>query len=337
MDKIKICSLNCQGLGDVRKRRDVISHLRSQNFSILCLQDTHFTKNIEKLIQTEWGYKVFFSSFTSQSRGVAVFIKNNFEFVLHNTHHDPGGNFLLLDAEIENNRITLVNLYGPNKDDPSFYENLQKLITQQGNKNILIVGDWNLLLDPTIDSRNYKNINNPKARQQVLKMIGELNLYDVWREENGNELKFTWKRKLKNGCVQRGRLDFFLVSEALANYTSEEEIRPGYRSDHLIVSLTLDFNNMPKCKTYWKFNNSLLKNTEYAAEIKQVISNTKKQYAATPYNRNNIEQIDDNLLQTTINPQLFFEMILLEIRKRTIAFSTSKAREENEKKQRRTF
>ena len=133
MDRISICSLNCQGLGDPKKRRDVLDHLRSKNYSILCLQDTHFTKQNENIIRAEWGYKVLFNSYTSQSRGVAIFIKNNFDFTLHNSYSDQSGNILILDIEIDQHRLTLANIYGPNNDDPTFYQNLQTLITQQGN------------------------------------------------------------------------------------------------------------------------------------------------------------------------------------------------------------
>ena len=80
MDKISICTLNCQGLGDPHKRRDVLHYLRDKRFSIICVQDTHFTKNNENVILNEWGYKVFFNSFSSSSRGVAIFLRNNFEF-----------------------------------------------------------------------------------------------------------------------------------------------------------------------------------------------------------------------------------------------------------------
>ena len=92
MDKISICSVNCQGLGDYRKRRDVLDHLRNKQYSIICVQDTHFTKKIENQIRAEWGYKVCFSSFSSQSRGVAIFVRNNFEFILHNTYNDQAQN-----------------------------------------------------------------------------------------------------------------------------------------------------------------------------------------------------------------------------------------------------
>jgi hypothetical protein len=45
---------------------------------------------------------------------------------------------------------------------------------------------------------------------------------------------------------------------------------------------------------------------------------SEKQYAALIYNRDKIQEIDDNELQLTINVQLFMEMLLLEIRGKTI-------------------
>ena len=52
-----------------------------------------------------------------------------------------------------------------------------------------------------------------------------------------------------------------------------------------------------------------------------MILNVKRQYAASPYNLENINEIENSNFETCINPQLFLEVILLEIRSRTIAFS----------------
>ena len=123
--KVKICSLNCQGLGDQNKRRDVFDYLRKLQYSIICLQDTHFSNANERLIRNEWGYEAVFSSFNSRSRGVAILFKNNFEFKIHKCKGDTAGNFLIVDVEIKDKRFLLVNIYGPNKDDPGFYENLK--------------------------------------------------------------------------------------------------------------------------------------------------------------------------------------------------------------------
>lgn len=43
MAEVKILSFNTQGLGGLKKQKDVIHYLKSKKFDIYCLQDTHFT------------------------------------------------------------------------------------------------------------------------------------------------------------------------------------------------------------------------------------------------------------------------------------------------------
>ena len=330
-DKIKIIALNCQGLGIENKRRDVLLNLRNKKYSIICLIDTHFAKSQERRLSLEWGFQAYFSSFSTQKRGVAIFFNNNFEFKIHSRFNDTNGNLLLLDIEIDEHRITLVTIYGPNKDDPGFYEFLKNKIIEMGNKDIIINGDWNILLDPQIDGINYKNINNPNARLKVLQIMTELNLYDVWRDENLEKKIYTWKKKLSPGIYQMGRLDFMLVSESLLNFTRDEDVVPGFRSDHSATTLSLNFHKIQKNKTFWKFNNSLLKNKDYVNEIKNVILKIKRQYAVTPYNLDKIELIENENFQVTLNPQLFFEILLLEIRSKTVAFSSALNKKDKDK------
>ena len=54
----------------------------------------------------------------------------------------------------------------------------------------------------------------------------------------------------------------------------------------------------------------------------------KKQYAASPYNLESIDLIENEYFQTVLNPQLFFEILLLELRSKTIAFSSALKRKE---------
>ena len=129
------------------KRLTILNHLRNKNYSIICLSDTHFARDQrqERLISTEWGYKVFFSSNNTQSRGVVIFFNNKFEFKVHKYYNDQKGNLLLLDIEIENRRITLGTIYCLNTDEPAFYESLLNQIVKMGNKDIILNGDWNKL------------------------------------------------------------------------------------------------------------------------------------------------------------------------------------------------
>ena len=323
-DSIKICSLNCQGLGNSKKRRDVFNYLRNLKYSIIFLQDTHFSKDLEKLVQNEWGFKAVFNSLNSRSRGVAIFFNNNFEFKLNKTHTDDSGNVLILDILIFDRKITLVNIYGPNKDTPEFYIDLENKLIEFGNNDIIIVGDFNMILNPQIDCINYKHLNNPNARLQVLRLMNDFNLFDVWREENEEKKLFTWKRKNQEGAIQMGRLDFFLVSQTLINFSCKEKIRPCYKSDHSIIELTLTFNKeFSNKRNFWKFNNSLLHNTDFIKEVKNSILSTKRDYAVLVYNRENIGNINNDIFETNINPQLFLEMLLLHLRSENISFSTA--------------
>ena len=90
---ITISSLNCQGLGNMYKRRDVFHYLKQKSYSIFCLQDTHFDKKLENYIQSEWGYKCYFASYRTNSRGVAILFNNNFEFKVNKVERDEGGNY----------------------------------------------------------------------------------------------------------------------------------------------------------------------------------------------------------------------------------------------------
>ena len=114
MEEIKILSVNCQGLGDITKRKDVFSYLKNLNYNIYCIQDTHFTENIENIVRNMWGFECYFSSFKSNSRGVAILINNNFEFEFLQQKKDTNGNYLLLKAMINNFQVLLCNVYAPN-------------------------------------------------------------------------------------------------------------------------------------------------------------------------------------------------------------------------------
>ena len=64
MDKITVASVNCRGLGNVQKRRDVFHYLRQKHYSIYFLQDTHLDPKLDKYITAEWGLtSSFFLSF----------------------------------------------------------------------------------------------------------------------------------------------------------------------------------------------------------------------------------------------------------------------------------
>ena len=106
-------------------------------------------------------------------------------------------------------------------------------------------------------------------------------------------------------------------------------IENSYRSDHSGVVLHMTLNNLKKGPGLWKFNNLLLRDKDYVNEVKNIITNVKTQYAVPVYNLNNLSLIKNENLAFTINDQLFLDTLLMEIRGKTISYSSYKKREQN--------
>ena len=326
---IKISSTNCRGLGDYKKRKDVFNYLRNKKHGIYCLQDTHFTKNMEPYIKAEWGGEVIFNSHTSNSRGVCILFNYNIEYKVIRSNTDQDGNLLILDLEVEGKHFSLVNIYGPNEDRPMFYQNMYDAIEEFANETIIICGDFNLVQTQDLDTHNYVNVNNPRAKDKVLEIKEELNMVDPFREIYDDLKRFTWR---KTNPIKQARLDFFLISETLMQSVNDLEILPSYRSDHSTVVLSIEINDFVKGKGLWKFNVSLLKDKAYINTVKKCIIDTKEQYMLPVYNTEFIkDNINNDMVEFTISHKLFLEMLLMEIRGKTISYSAYRKKKEKEK------
>jgi hypothetical protein len=74
------------------------------------------------------------------------------------------GNFIILDINIQDYRMTLVAIYGPNEDNSDFFKKLVFNINQFDNSSVIIAGDWNVVQDYRVDTVNYIGENNPKSK-----------------------------------------------------------------------------------------------------------------------------------------------------------------------------
>ena len=316
MTNINILSLNVNGLqsNDI-KRRDIFNFVRSKKSSIIFLQETHSSIKNEKQWSTEWGYKMYFSHGTSNSAGVAILIKNNFEYNVNQVISDKNGRYIILDILIEEFRISLLNLYGPNSDSPEYFGNLKKHLESLPG-SVIMGGDWNVVQDYSLDTYNYKKDNNKKSRNCILELKEYLDLHDPWRILNPDRRQYTWR--LKN-LSKQSRLDYFLVSEDIIAMVKSCNIGISYRSDHSIISLEISLNQIKRGPSYWKFNSSLLCDNEYTRLVKDTISGTTDEYRTS--------SDDEQDMTFSINDQLMFEILKMKIRSLSISYATKRKQE----------
>ena len=87
---------------------------------------------------------------------------------------DPQGRWIILNMLLDNKQIWLINLYGPNNDDPSFFENIYKnLSTLQATlDSIIMVGDFNTVLKTSMDRKGNHTTNyHPQALKEIMNVM----------------------------------------------------------------------------------------------------------------------------------------------------------------------
>ena len=193
--EIKVLSANCQGLRSKEKRNDVLNYLDKLNAGIICLQDTHWVDSDIRTIKQIWNGDCFIKGEKTNSRGVAILIKKNFEYKVLSTFSDVSGNLISINLALRDFTLQLVNIYGPNVDSPEYYAELYDLILKCEQDYIILCGDFNLALEPALDTKKYKSINNPKSRAAFLNILNSCNLTDVYRQLHPETRRYTWHRK----------------------------------------------------------------------------------------------------------------------------------------------
>ena len=72
---------------------------------------------------------------------------------IHNILKDDEGHYIMIDIEMLNKRLTLAKLYASSSGDhPEFFDKVINEVMSLDNELIVIGGDWNVALNPQIDS-----------------------------------------------------------------------------------------------------------------------------------------------------------------------------------------
>lgn len=177
--ELKCISWNCRGL-QKKKIKQVMNKLRDMDSKIVFLQETHTLKEDNVKISRRWQGDIYAASFTSQARGVMTLIHNSVPFQVSEVIKDKYGRYLIIQGSLLSVNLNLVNIYGPNADEPSFFTNLFLTLASLPGEYI-IAGDWNCTLDQMKDRSTGVDQTHNRSRITINHFIKELNLLDIWR------------------------------------------------------------------------------------------------------------------------------------------------------------
>lgn len=232
-------------------RKGFLEFVKKEEPDFICLQETKMQEG-QAVIELE-GYRQFWNSAEKKGySGTAIFTRHqpiSVKYHIDKEGHDTEGRAITLEYE----NFYLVTEYTPNAQDKlarigyrleweeARREYLSKL---DKNKPVIICGDLNVA-HQEIDLKNPKsNRGNPGFSDEEREAFGkllELGFTDTYRKlYPDREGAYTWwsyrgnARKNNTGW----RIDYFLVSDRLADKIEEVELRADVLgSDHCPVIL----------------------------------------------------------------------------------------------------
>ena len=311
--KLELSSLNVRGLNNQKKRKTIFQWLKSSHPGIVLLQETHSLEEDEKAWVSEWDNDIIFAHGTNNSRGVAILLDSKYEYIINKVDRDLQGRFIILNLSIDSVVFVIVNIYAPTKDDAYsqkvFYDELAKNLDAYIDCNIIIGGDFNVCLNPTLDKQGGIKEKQSLCAKQIETIAENLDLIDIWRALNENTKRFTWRSQTRKGRVS-SRLDYWLISSHLCFDIQSTEIEPSIKTDHSLVSMTLALRESPeRGRGTWKFNNSLLTDKDYVDRIIAFLETCDTKYISIN------------------NRAMMWDVLKCELRGITIEYSINKARE----------
>ena len=164
----------------------------------------------------------------------------------------------------------------------------------------ILCGDFN-----TVMCNNKDIISGEKHSTSLVnsfnKFVEDSELNDIWRIFNNDNKEYSWSRT-SNGRFVARRLDYIFLNDSAMDNTSEAYLFSIPSSDHRGVEIRIKISNSERGPGYYKFNNSLLKNTIFVNKMNTVI---------------------DTFLLDNINekPIIKLELLKIKIREESIQFS----------------
>lgn len=259
---------NVKGRNEPVKRGKILSHLKSLFSDIMFLQETHLKRTAQVRLRCKWIGQIYHSNFSAKSRGTAILIRKGVPFKHNLTISDKEGRYVIVVGEVFSVPLTLVNVYGPNCDNPEFFKKVFDLIPNISDTNLIIGGDFNCVLDPYLDKSYSTKIVSSNSSKFLNSYITNSNMFDVWRILYPTAREYSFHSQAHNLYT---RIDYFILDGKLMPQVCTAKYHNIIISDHSPVTFSIKIDNMEEPQRNWRLNSHLLTNKVFINHLKQDI------------------------------------------------------------------
>ena len=120
--------------------------------------------------------KIFHANGNQKKAGVAILISDKIHFKIKNVTRHKEGHYIKIKGSIQEEDITIINIYAPNIGAPQYIRQLLTAVKEEMDSNTIIVGDFNTSLTPMDRSSKMKINKETKALNDT---IDQIDLIDI--------------------------------------------------------------------------------------------------------------------------------------------------------------
>ena len=139
-------------------------------------------------------------------------------------------------------KLAAICCYAPSdSDDPKYWESVFEEFSNLEAEYKFISGDFNVTLDPEMDTQGYLTDPHKKSRIPINAMIEADIVNDLYRDIHPDKKAYTWRTQKGD---KRARLDYFLSTPALSKVATDIRIKHNIWdiSDHASIVAEFDIN-----------------------------------------------------------------------------------------------
>ena len=155
---ISIITLTINGLNAPTKRYRLAEWIQKQDPYICCLQETHFRPQDTYSLKVRGWKNIFHANRKQKKAEVAILISDKIDLKIKKITSDKEGHYIMIKGSIQEEDITIVNIYAPNIGSPQYIRKSLTDIKGEIDRNTIVVRDFNTPLT-SMDRSSKQKIN----------------------------------------------------------------------------------------------------------------------------------------------------------------------------------
>ena len=169
--------------------------------NVTAVQETHLTCAGDRRMQED-DFMVFSAFGSHCSAGISLLVGRSLNAIINLVFEGDGGRLVVADVAVKSFEFRMVAVYAHNSIGKrcSFSRRLEPFLDNP--KRVVLVGDWNAILDPKIDKGGWGASGLGRCESSLIDFLSEFDLIDRFRLDHPGWEMWTWLGDSPSGQIR---------------------------------------------------------------------------------------------------------------------------------------